>query len=248
MAERLASQAPERDPHTALVYHPLTYGWLCGELLRRVDGRTIGRFLAEEVAAPLGLELWIGLPPALESRVAKLQLASDWGKDHAHFDDRLWAAIYENPPLFPLQELLWNQPAVHAAEIAAANAIGTARSVARLYGVLACGGAVDGRRIIRAETLALARTELARGADPFTNELMAYGVGFELQTEEARYGPAKTAFGHTGAGGSVHGAWPDERVGFSYAMNELRDEPAGDARANALLGALHECCVARGAS
>src|SRR4051812_11343766 len=77
MAALLAAQATETDPRAVAAYHPLTYGWLCGELIRRVDGRSIGRFFAEEVAGPLGLEIWIGLPAALEPRVAVLSKAAN---------------------------------------------------------------------------------------------------------------------------------------------------------------------------
>lgn len=253
MAALLAGQAQEHDPRAAFIYHRLTYGWLCGELLRRVDGRPLGRFFAEEVAEPLGLELWIGLPLALEERVATLQYGPEWGKSvfggfgsDPFEDDELWASIWKNPLLYPESDLPWNLPALHQAEMPAANAIGTARSIARLYGALARGGEVDGVRIISAQTLALVRAPLASGVHPYTQEPMAFGAGFQLQTEPAPFGPPADAFGHAGMGGSVHGAWPRQRVGFSYAMNELRDDPDGDARPQALLEALHRCLAASG--
>jgi CubicO group peptidase (beta-lactamase class C family) len=246
MADLLAAQAPEDDPRVRFAYHRLTYGWLCGELIRRVDGRSIGRFFAEEVAGPLGLELWIGLPPALEPRVAVLQYGPDWGHNTAHAadpfpGDALWASIWRNPPMYLPDRLAWNEPALHAAELAAGNAIGTARSIARLYGALARGGEVDGVRIVSPQALEAARTPLASGTDPFLGEAMVYSAGFELSGSSTWLGPAPAAFGHGGAGGSVHGAWPEQRVGFSYAMNELRDDPAGDERSSALLEALHRC-------
>ncbi len=250
MAELLAAQAPETDPRAVFVYHALTYGWLCGELVRRVDGRSLGRFFAEEVAAPLGLELWIGLPAEHEGRVSVLQYAQDWGKSpagrpDAFPGDELWASIWQNPPhLLDGTRLGWNLPAWHATEMPGANGVGAARSIARLYGALACGGALDGVRLLSEETLELARTPLASGRDPFSEERMAFGVGFMTQTEDAPLGPAAVAFGHNGAGGSVHGAWPQERVGFSYAMNEMRDDPEGDERPAALLEALHACLPA----
>lgn len=247
MAALLADQAQESDPRADFIYHGVTYGWLCDALLRRVDGRSVGRFFADEVAEPLGLDLWIGLPAGLESRVAVLQYGPDWGLSplgagNPFPGDELWASIYENLPLFPPQlATLWNLPALHAAEIAASNAIGTARSVARLYGALARGGEIDGVRLLSPETLALAHNQLSHGREPFDNERKAWGVGFALQTEDAPFGPATVAFGANGAGGSAHGAWPLQRIGFSYAMNELRDDPAGDERVSALLDTLHEC-------
>lgn len=248
MADLLARQAPEADPRAAFVYHPLTWGWLCGELVRRVDGRSLGRFFAEEVAGPLGLELWIGLPPELEPRVAVLVYAAGWGthpaaRPDAFPGDALWASIWANPPWFWPHWRPWNLPAWHAAEIPAANAIGTARSIARLYGALACGGELDGTRVISAAALAQAVAPLATGLDPFAEDPTAirFAAGFRLQGAQRALGPPEEAFGHGGTGGSVHGAWPRERVGFSYAMNELRDDTSPDERSRALLAALHRC-------
>jgi Beta-lactamase. len=128
-------------------------------------------------------------------------------------------------------------------EIPGANAIGTARSLARLYGCLACGGELDGVRLLSADTVRLGRTELSRGPCAVTHRPYAFGVGFELQTELQTFGPPADAFGHTGSGGSRHGAWPGPRVGFSYAMRELRRED-GDDRGRRILAALAEA-VAR---
>ena len=93
--------------------------------------------------------------------------------------------------------------------------------------------------MLRPETVARGRRELSRGRDPFADEAIAYGTGFELQTELLPFGPPDRAFGHTGAGGSVHAAWPEQRVGVSYAMNELRED-ATDPRSQSLLRALYE--------
>jgi CubicO group peptidase (beta-lactamase class C family) len=245
MAALLAAQAPETDPRARFIYHPLTYGWLCAELIRRVDGRSVGRFFAEEVAGPLELELWIGLPEPLEPRVAVLRHGARWGRSvesrtDAFPGDALWASIHFNPPHLAGDDLPWNLPAWHQAEIPAANAIGTARSIARFYGALARGGELNGVRLLSSETLARACAKLAAGTHAYTGERLAFAAGFELQAADALLGPPPEAFGHGGAGGSMHGAWPQERVGFSYAMNEMRDDVV-DERARALLDALHAC-------
>jgi CubicO group peptidase (beta-lactamase class C family) len=244
MAERLAKQHPSCDPRAAFVYHALTFGWLCGEIVRRIDGRSVGRLFAEEVAEPLELEIWIGLPSELEPRVATLRHADTWGShpqfsDPALRNDPLLASIRDNPPVLDAEQLPFNTRGYHAAEIPGAGGIGTARSIARLYGCLARGGEIDGIRLLAEDTVALGRQELARGHDPFIHNPMAFGVGFQLQTELRHLGPPASAFGHNGAGGSTHAAWPDERVGLSYAMNELRDEQDVDPRAGSLLAALH---------
>jgi len=224
MVALVAAEQPYWEPGTRLAYHALTYGWLCGELVRRISGRTVGAFFAEEVAEPLGLELWLGLPEELEPRVARLRRG-------AGYQSSLRDA---NPPLLADDRLPWNERAFHAAEIPGVNAIGTARSIARLYGELVRDG-----RLLREETVRLARTPLSEGPCALTGHPYAFGIGFELQTELGTFGPPADAFGHSGAGGSVHGAWPELRTGFSYAMNELRSEE-GDNRARALLAALHQ--------
>jgi CubicO group peptidase (beta-lactamase class C family) len=244
LAGILAEQAPETDPRVAFAYHGITYGTLCGELVRRVDGRSVGRYFAEEVAEPLGLDLWIGLPEAVEPRVATLSLADDWGAT-AIFDadalarDELMKRVWSNPVLLPPGEMPWNSRAFHAAEIPAGNGIGSARSIARLYGCLARGGELDGIRLLRPETIEQGARELGRGLDPFIGETLVYATGFELQNDELRLGPPQSAFGHTGAGGSIHAAWPEQRVGASYAMNEMREERI-DPRSRSLLRALYD--------
>lgn len=240
MAEILAAQAPNPDPRAALCYHALTYGWLCGELVRRVDGRSIGTFFAEEVAGPLGIEFWIGLPEAQEPRVTTLELASDWGlkaprgpEEFAR--DPLLKSVWGNPPIFDRAAFFWNDRALHAAEMPGANGIGTARAVAKVYGCLATGGAP----LLSEPALQLGRTVLADGWDALHEDRRRVGVGFNLQTETMNYGPAEDAFGHGGAGGSNHGAWPGLGVGWSYAMNLMRDAERPDPRPQALLKALH---------
>ena len=251
LAQLLAAQAPELDPRAQFVYHGLTYGWLCGELVRRVDGRSVGRFFADEVAAPLGLELWIGLPEPCEERVSTLVYAADWDADPGYTEDELandslLAAFETNPPVLTAGRMPWNTRAFHAAEIPAVNGIGTARSIARLYGCLARGGELGGVRLMRPETVRLGRRELSRFRDPFQGIPFVFGSGFELQTELSELGPPETAFGHGGAGGSIHAAWPDQRLGVSYAMNELRRAtPVGDPRSHSLLRVLFDAVQAR---
>jgi CubicO group peptidase (beta-lactamase class C family) len=235
MTGLVAAQSPYWEPGSRLAYHALTYGWLCGELVRRISGRTVGAFFAEEVAEPLGLELWLGLPNDVEPRVARLRRAADYAPAAVGEPDPLYSTVYENPAFLTGPEFPWNETRFHAAEIPGVNAIGTARSIARLYGVLARGG----EGLLAEETVRLGRTPLARGRCALSGQPYVFGVGFELQTELRTFGPPPDAFGHSGAGGSVHGAWPELRTGFSYAMNELRSSERDD-RARVLLAVVHE--------
>jgi CubicO group peptidase (beta-lactamase class C family) len=241
MARILEQQASSEDLRAELCYHALTFGWLCGELVRRIDGRSVGRFFNEEIAGPLELDLWIGLPAELESRVATLELSPDWPVSkplthEAHQHDRLLRSIWGNPPVFSREVFPWNSGAYRRAEIPGAGAIGAARSVARLYSLLP--------ELVSAETLHLARTTLSEGLDSAHEARRRFGIGFELQTELMTFGPEPAAFGHGGAGGSIHGSWPDQRIGFSYAMNRLRDDQPVDPRAHALLQTLNDALSA----
>jgi CubicO group peptidase (beta-lactamase class C family) len=240
MARRLERQPPFADPRAEMTYHPITYGWLCGELLRQVDGRSLGRFFADEVAKPLGLEIWFGLPEAEELRVTTLLSGPGWAttKDNKLPTpeevgaDPLQTAIWYNPPLFGPSFTVWNSRALHAVEMPGANAIATARSVARLYSIIASGGG----RLMRPDTVRRGTQTLAEAIDRLNGERCRYGAGFSLQTETNPYGPHPDGFGHGGAGGSLHGGWPSRGIGFSYAMNQLVD--GVDIRAARLLDAL----------
>src|SRR5262249_30170984 len=197
----------------------------------------VGRFFADEVAAPLELELWIGLPQQHEPRVSTLELGDTWPlSPHLRAEtlagDELLRSIWSNPAVFARESFPWNSASFHSAEIPAVGAIGTARSIAQLYGSL--------ERVLDAPTIELATTTLSNGFDDAHGQARHFGVGFELQTAQGSLGPPPDAFGHGGAGGSVHGYWPTERVGFSYAMNLMRDDEADNARGQALLRALFE--------
>ena len=128
----------------------------------------------------------------------------------------------------------------HALEIPGAAAIGSARSIAAFYGALAMGGAP----LLSQQTLEFGARTVADGLDQVHGNRLRTGVGFQLQTELRALGPPDDAFGHTGAGGSSHGAWPGLRVGFSYAMNLMQDPTSGDQRALRLLTALHKSLAA----
>lgn len=243
MAALLAGQPRSTDPRAVQTYHAATFGWMCGELLRRIDGRSIGQFFAEEIARRMDLELWIGLPVEFEPRVSTVELGDTWAggigviaADQA--DDPLRRAV-GNPPRYQPDSFPWNEPSWHAAEVPSSNGIGTARSIARFY--------ADLDQILSAETLSLAATPLSTRYDPLLGKPISFGVGFELQTDQCPLGPPPDAFGHGGAGGSKHGRWPRQRLGFSYAMNLLHDEGV-DKRGKALLDALYDCVSGQAAS
>jgi CubicO group peptidase (beta-lactamase class C family) len=238
MAAILAAQAPFWPDGNALAYHALTYGWLCHGLVRSITGSTIGSLFREAFGDVLDLELWIGLPRELEARVSQL-VRTDFAVGDPLRYPEYGRTIYA-PDLF-VAPLPWNQAEWHQAEIPAGNGIGTAAAIARFYAGLANGGAWTGRQLLSPATIDLGRRRLSHGRDAFFDDPLMFGAGFELQMPELpRYGPEENAFGHSGAGGSVHGAWPRLGIGFSYCMNVMRTEEA-DARGSSILQSLHEC-------
>ena len=239
IARALAAQTPIVPVGTPC-YHALTYGWLAGELIRRVDGRTPGAFVRDEIALPLGgLDLRIGLAggDALAGGRALLRQAPGFqlgAFSTAEPDPRL-ELVYGASRAAPA---FWNDPGVLALGVPAAGGVATARAMATLYGGLAGGG------LVAPATLALGRRAEGVGEDPLTGRPLRFGpTGYELAGTPSALGPAPDAFGHTGAGGSSHGGWPALRAGFSYVTAELRSED-GDERARSLLAALHEALTA----
>jgi CubicO group peptidase (beta-lactamase class C family) len=238
MAALLAAQASVDDPRAGFMYHSLSFGWLVGELVHRVAGRAIGEVFAAEFAEPLGLEVWIGLPDKHHHRAATTLAGPGLIPDpDAPAPEDPLRRLASSPFMADGAPAFWNSAAYRRAGVVAAGAHGTARAMARFYACLARGGELDGVRVLQESTVELGRRERRRGIEPLWGSPIAYATGFELQTPLAGFGPAADAFGHAGAGGSRHAAWPGQRVGFSYAMNQLRVPP--DRRPLDLLDALH---------
>lgn len=235
VVEALAAQAPVWEPGTQHGYHAVTYGWLAGELLRRVDGRSLGTYFAEEVAGPLGLEFWIGLPESEEPRVSRLEQAPapDDPNVVALMEQFMgpgtmaFKALTVNGAMAGGGENAFNSRAVHGTEMPAANGITTARSLARMYA--ATVGSVDGIRLIDDDTVVAASAEAVNGPDAVLVFPSQFGMGFMLEgTLTPMFGPR--SFGHAGAGGSLGYADPDANIGYGYVMNQMASGIAGDPR------------------
>ncbi|MDK1476025.1 serine hydrolase domain-containing protein [Streptomyces sp. 549] len=247
--EAVAAQAPEWEPGTAHGYHPHTWSWLLGELVLRVTGEPLGRWFAEEIAEPLGLDLWIGLPAAQEHRVGRVaEVAApaappaqglrvrakphvaDAYRDPASLTRRAFGAIEPLPDE--------NAAAYRAACLAASAGVATARSLARFYAALI--GHVDGRRLYTAATLTAARTEESAGPDRVLVVPTRFGSGYML------HGPASpmlspASFGHPGRGGSLGFADADAGIAFGYVTGSLQKSVTSDPRAQALVRAVRTC-------
>jgi CubicO group peptidase (beta-lactamase class C family) len=239
----IAAQAPNWEPGTQHGYHARSFGWIAGELVRRVTGKTLGRVFADEIAAPLGLEFWIGLPESEEPRVATLIPAPPPEDPQVRAllervmgPETMLGRVITGPSGLFAYDTRWNGREFHAAEMPSSNGIGTARAVGRMYAALA--HEVDGVRLLRPETIALARTMQAEGPDAVLGLPTRFGVGFMLPPALS-LAAAPTALGHPGAGGSLGFADPEAEIGFGYVMNQMQLGTTGDPRSRALVEAVY---------
>jgi len=212
--DALAAMAPLWEPGSRCVYHALSYGHLAGEALRRADGRMPGQFVADEIARPLGVEFYIGLPRDRDHRAAELTASDDASAWVAEIRKNGYPQSMENPTVVATTP---NARAWRAADIPGGNGHGDARSLAKLYGVLAQGGG----ELISPEGLAAATAERYRGPDPSMGLPTAFGAGFRLGDPDGLLGPSLAAFGHTGWGGAFAFADPDAGLGVAYVMNRM---------------------------
>jgi CubicO group peptidase (beta-lactamase class C family) len=254
VAEALAEQTPFWEPGTAHGYHALSYGYLVGEVVRRITGRSLGTYFAEEVAAPLGLEFFIGLPEEYEDRVSPIVGANfegglagdtDAGGAPSGFASTLVARALNLGGAIRDRDWM-NQRAWHAAEIPGGNGITNATSLSRLYAALI--GPVEGgpsEPLLTPAQAERARTPLTSGADQvfasvgFTLE-QKIGLGFWRSSPVTLFG-GEGSFGHGGAGGSYGFADPEHGLAVGYVMNKMAmEEFTGDSRSHGLIGALYE--------
>ena len=240
----LAAQAPVWEPGTQHGYHVRTYGWLLGEVVRRAAGCTLGEFLAREIARPLDLEFYVGLPEACEPRVAVVippPEPTDPGvraiRERFLGPDTLLGRALSGPSGLFAYGPVWNTPELHAAEIPSSNGIGTARAVARLYA--AHVGEVNGVRLLAPSTLERVCEPQADGPDAVIHLPTRFGLGFMLPPVLSPSCPGG-CFGHPGAGGSLGFADPDAGIGFGYVMNRMDLGLTGDARTVSLVTAVYQ--------
>ena len=225
MAGAYAEQKPWWEPGTEHGYHALSFGWLVGELIRRTSGRSVGTYFRDEIAGPLGADLWIGTPAELDPRIAEIE--AEMPKP----GDPLLAAMLANAKPYTLKAFMNPPPGPEGlnsrqwrgAEIPAGNAHGSARALARIYGGVARGGEQDGIHLLSPAAIDRARTEQRHGVDNVLpgGLVSRFGLGFQLGTEAEPIGPNGGAFGHPGAGGSFGFADPEARLGFGYVMNRM---------------------------
>jgi CubicO group peptidase (beta-lactamase class C family) len=253
LSDLLAAKELDWEPGTRQGYHAFTLGWYGSELLRHTDGRTVGQFFAEEVAEPLGLEFYIGLPERIPAdRVADLDAFGylDMLRNFLTMSPRFVLSFF-NPwsvtsralnVLATSQPSDLNSPAFRAVEIPSANGIGTARSMARLYGDLATGGEALGLdEAVFAELTAPPVPPPGDRKDVVIGIETAYAMGYSKPSPDFRFGTSDAAFGTPGAGGSFGFADPDAELGFAYTPNRMGLHLKDDPREVALRDAVYEC-------
>ena len=234
IVERLELMAPLWPPGTASGYHPVTFGFIAGEIFRRVDGRTMARALAEDIAGPCGLDLRIGVGPEDRARTADLRRPTA-------FPD--FGEVTEAKRLAFLSP--WSSPAggaageARAAPIPSTNGYATAEALARLMGALAGDGRLAGVDIVSPETIAEAARQRISGPDLVLPYEISWGAGFMRNQGLDIWGPGQATFGHAGWGGSAAFADPDRRLAGAYVMNRQDIHLIGDPRARRLIEAAY---------
>jgi CubicO group peptidase (beta-lactamase class C family) len=230
----LAAMTPMWPPGSASGYHPVTVGYIAGEIFRRVDGRTIGTAFREDIGAPYGLDIWVGLSAEAEGRVAELQRPSAM-PDFGEINEATRAAF-----LAP-----WSSAAGKAGadyrrmEVPSTNGYATAEALARLMGALANDGWLEGGEILSPALIAEASRERIRGQDLVLPYVMSWAAGFMRNEINFPWGPGTQTFGHSGWGGSCAFADPERKVGGAYAMNKQGVALMGDARPKRLIEAAY---------
>lgn len=230
----IADLTPLWEPGTATGYHGLTYGFILGEVARRVDGRAIARIVQEEICLPLGItSLYFGIPDAAEPRVAPLE--NDRSVDEAPAPPP--EALFERsmPGLFSAN-VTFNLPEIRRASIPAGGGIMNARALARHYAALVGDGA-DGMRLLTPERVRIATTLQTEASDLVTGVAGRKALGYALGGPLSPYGERITAFGHGGYGGATGFADPDYRFAFALAKNRLAIDMPGESAANRVASA-----------
>jgi CubicO group peptidase (beta-lactamase class C family) len=242
-------QAPMHAPQDGHFYHAMTYGWIVGEIIRRITGLSPGRLLAQELSGPLGLQAWIGLPPSARGSVAWMEPPlPDEDSAAARAAAALVAAsttVLRSVTMggawgFPVERgmVSFNDPAIQAAEVPGANGIATARSLARLYA--ACVSNVNGPQILTRAEITDALVVQCEGPQlsGLPDDGARWGTGFQLSSPPSQPMLGGSSFGHAGAGGQLAFADADHRVGFAYLGNQMGGY--GDSRARRLTVALRQ--------
>ena len=247
MAGAVSRQAPIWEPGEKTGYHAATFGWLVGEVIRRVSGRSVGTFIREEIAGPLGVEFLLGFGEEEEYRVSDLHLAQVAPEELPSLaaaallePTSLAARTFNVAPRGPNKGR--NSRAYRASEQPGSNGHTNARALATIYGALGAGGAWQGHQLLSEEAIRRAGTLRTTGRDIVLQTAVRRTLGFMKPVPGSGDARGENAFGHAGMGGSLGFVDPDAGLGFGYAMNQMWTNTleADDPRANRLVRAVYE--------
>ena len=240
MIRVLEEQEPLWPPGQGHAYHALTHGWLVGEVIRRVSGKSPGRQFADAVAGPLNADAWIGLPRSGNARVSYLTVGDSLARQVAADGEESWGALATTlggalPGALAGPDDGFNDPRLWQAEIPGAGGIADARSLARIWSATVCQTA--GVRLLDEQSVIRATQPESEGEPvfPVPPPWSRWGMGFQLDSPARRYLTAR-GFGHDGAGGQVAFAEPELRLGFAFVTSLM--EGNGDNRATSIIDAL----------
>ena len=226
VVQAMENIVPEYAPGEVMAYHPRNFGWVIGELVRRIDGRPFRRFLQEEVTAPLGMnDAYVGLPAELEDRVSRVHAMEDCDR--------------------PVSIPAYNQPEVHQAVHPAGGGITTARDLARFYAMLSGGGVLDGTQVLKPETVAEVTRPQVSALDHSLGQVKSRSLGLVL--DDPRMGVPENSgtgcFGHGGQATSV--GWADPALGLAvaYITNGARSEETNLPRLSSISQAVRDACM-----
>ena len=246
MAAAVASTEPWWRPGTRHAYHTNTYGFLAGELARRVTGRLPAAWLRDEVAGPLGADLAWSVPDRDLARCAEvvwespaIPSADPTTLDALPDEQRMIMLGYANPPGFSSMGVV-NTTRWRQAQVPSTNLHATARGIARVYAALAAGGTIDGVTVLDRDVLAEAVRVQSEGWCPVLEREVSFGLGFQPSRPDRPLGPNAGSFGHFGTGGALGFADPTARVAFGYVMNAVKPRWQSS-RNRALVAAVYSC-------
>jgi len=227
-ASLLAAQAPAWEPGTASGYHAWTRGYMIGEVVRRITGKSLGTFFRDEVAAPLGADFHIGLPASEDARVGEMLPPANLPSDAVNAGDTsVGARSMGNPPVTALEP---RTEAWRRAEIPSAGGIGNARSVMRVQSVMANGGEFEGVRLLSEAGCEAVFEEQTNGPDLFSGNPVRHGMGYGLWRAEEPITPSPRTCYWGGWGGSIVTVDMDARVCLAYVPNQMESTTTGDRR------------------
>ena len=247
MISQIEQEAPLWSPGSEYAYHAITHGWLTGEIIRRVSGKSPGEYLAKEISSPLKADTWLGLPSDLESKVAPSYAHADLTSFFVDLKEKNTAAGNFLIRSLTLGDAFsmnlvgknedFNSQAVHAAEIPGAGGISTAHGISKIWS--SAVHETDGVRSLSDETVQYV-TKVQSEGKPFTDlepPYSKFGMGFQLDSPARGY-LTQSSFGHDGAGGQCAFADPEHKIGFAFVTTEMRGGEVEDDRATRLIGDL----------